>query len=214
MTRAARVYVVDDDLHVLSALRRLLEASGYDVVTHNSANEFLARHDPALPGCVLLDIGMTELNGLETQQKMLELGVSRPIIFVTGYDDVRTSVEAMKSGAHDYLVKPISDTILLATVEAAVTSDLKAFREREDVAKLQKQWRSLTTREREVMLQVIRGRLNKQIAGDLNIVEKTVKVHRARVMEKMGVRSVAGLVHIAERLQRSGCTDFPATDHR
>ena len=214
MTRAARVYVVDDDLHVLSALRRLLEASGYDVVTHNSANEFLARHDPSLPGCVLLDIGMTELNGLETQQKMLELGVSRPIIFVTGYDDVRTSVEAMKSGAHDYLVNPISDKILLATVEAAISSDLKAFREREDVAKLQKQWRTLTTREREVMLQVIRGRLNKQIAGDLNIVEKTVKVHRARVMEKMGVRSVAGLVHIAERLQRSGCTDFPATDHR
>ncbi|HWU54277.1 MAG TPA: LuxR C-terminal-related transcriptional regulator, partial [Rhizomicrobium sp.] len=125
-----------------------------------------------------------------------------------------TSVEAMKSGAHDYLVKPISDKVLLATVEAAVSSDLKAFREREDVAKLQKQWRSLTLREREVMLQVIRGRLNKQIAGDLNIVEKTVKVHRARVMEKMGVRSVAGLVHIAEKLQRSGCAEFPAADHR
>ena len=203
MTRAARVYVVDDDLHVLSALRRLLEASGYDVVTHNSANEFLARHDPALPGCVLLDIGMTELNGLETQQKMLELGVSRPIIFVTGYDDVRTSVEAMKSGAHDYLVKPISDKILLATVEAAVSSDLKAFREREDVAKLQKQWRSLTTREREVMLQVIRGRLNKQIAGDLNIAERTVKTHRAQLMAKLGAASASDLALLADERLRT-----------
>jgi FixJ family two-component response regulator len=163
---------------------------------------------------VLLDIGMEELDGLETQRKMLELGVSHPIIFVTGYDDARTSVTAMKGGAYDYLLKPISDDVLLASVESAVLSDAKAFREKEDIAKLNKQWRSLTVREREVMLQVIRGRLNKQIAGDLNIVEKTVKVHRARVMEKMGVRSVAGLVHIAETLQRSGCDEFLATDHR
>jgi FixJ family two-component response regulator len=214
MTKSARVYVVDDDLHVLSAFRRLLEAAGYDVVTSDSPNEFLSRHDRTLPGCVLLDVGMAELNGLETQQRMLELGVSRPIIFITGFDDARTSVEAMKGGAYDYLVKPISDKILLAAVEAAISSDIKAFREREDIAKLARQWRTLTLREREVMLHVIRGRLNKQIAGDLNIVEKTVKVHRARVMEKMGVRSVAGLVHIAERLQRSGCKDFLATDHR
>lgn len=215
MTKPARVYVVDDDLHVLSAFRRLLETAGYDVVTSVSPNEFLARHDHTQPGCVLLDIGMSELNGLETQRRMSELGVLRPIIFVTGFDDARTSVEAMKSGAYDYLVKPISDRTLLTTVEAAVSSDIRAFHEREDIAKLSRQWRSLTTREREVMLQVIRGRLNKQIAGDLNIVEKTVKVHRARVMEKMGVRSVAGLVHIAEKLQRSGCKEFLATtDHR
>jgi FixJ family two-component response regulator len=214
MTKPARIYVVDDDLHVLSAFRRLLETAGYDVVTSVSPNEFLARHDHTLPGCVLLDIGMAELTGLETQRKMMELGVTRPIVFVTGFDDARTSVEAMKCGAYDYLVKPISDKILLSTVESAVSSDVKAFQEREDIAKLSKQWRSLTVREREVMLQVIRGRLNKQIAGDLNIVEKTVKVHRARVMEKMGVRSVAGLVHIAETLQRSGCRDFLTTDHR
>jgi FixJ family two-component response regulator len=214
MTKLARVYVVDDDLHVLSAFRRLLEAAGYDVVTSDSPNEFLSRHDRTLPGCVLLDVGMDELNGLETQQRMLELGVSRPIIFVTGFDDARTGVEAMKGGAYDYLVKPISDKTLLAAVEAAISADIKAFREREDIAKLARQWRTLTLREREVMLHVIRGRLNKQIAGDLNIVEKTVKVHRARVMEKMGVRSVAGLVHIAERLRRSGCKDFLATDHR
>ena len=214
MTQSPRVYVVDDDLHVLTAFRRLLEAAGYDVITSDSPRDFLDRHDHARPGCVLLDVGMTELNGLETQRRMLELGVSRPIIFVTGFDDARTSVEAMKSGAYDYLVKPISENVLLTTVEAAIVSDVKAFHEREDIAKLSKQWRSLTLREREVMLQVIRGRLNKQIAGDLNIVEKTVKVHRARVMEKMGVRSVAGLVHIAEKLGRSGCPEFLPADHR
>jgi FixJ family two-component response regulator len=214
MTGQTRIYVVDDDVHVLSAFRRLLQTVGYDVVTYDSPNEFLAHHDASLPGCVILDIGMTELNGLETQQKMLELGVSRPIIFVTGLDDARTGVEAMKGGAYDYLLKPISDTVLLSTVEAAVSRDLQAFREREDLMSLAKRWKSLTVREREVMSQIIRGRLNKQIAGDLNIVEKTVKVHRARVMEKMGVRSVAGLVHIAEKLQRSGCREFLATDHR
>ena len=214
MKQSNRVYVVDDDHSVLTAFRRLLETAGYDVVTSLSPNEFLDHHDHTVPGCVLLDIGMTELSGLETQQRMLELGVSRPIIFVTGFDDARTSVEAMKSGAYDYLVKPIAENVLLTTVEGAVLADAKAFREREDIAKLSRQWRSLTHREREVMLQVIRGRLNKQIAGDLNIVEKTVKVHRARVMEKMGVRSVAGLVHIAERLQRFGCREFAAPDHR
>ena len=214
MTQPARVYIVDDDLHVLTAFKRLLETSGYDVVTSLSPTEFLDRHDHTRPGCVLLDIGMSELNGLETQQRMLELGVVRPIIFVTGFDDARTSVEAMKSGAYDYLVKPISENVLLNTVNAAVLADVEAFREREDIAKLSRQWRSLTHREREVMLHVIRGRLNKQIAGDLNIVETTVKVHRARVMEKMGVRSVAGLVHIAERLERAGCSEFSATDHR
>jgi two-component system response regulator FixJ len=101
MTQPARVYIVDDDLHVLTAFKRLLETSGYDVVTSLSPTEFLDRHDHTRPGCVLLDIGMSELNGLETQQRMLELGVVRPIIFVTGFDDARTSVEAMKSGAYD-----------------------------------------------------------------------------------------------------------------
>jgi FixJ family two-component response regulator len=200
----AQIYVVDDDLHILSALRRLLESAGYQVLTYDSPGEFLANHNPSLPGCVLLDIGMAELSGLETQQRMLDLGVSRPIIFITGYDDARTGVDAMKGGAYDYLLKPFSETVLLSTIEAAVLSDIAARREREDVANLSKRWSSL----------IIRGRLNKQIAGDLNIVEKTVKVHRGRVMEKMGVRSVAGLVHIAEKLRRSGCGEFLPHDHR
>ena len=120
----------------------------------------------------------------------------------------------MKCGAYDYLVKPVLEKTLLATVEAAVLSDLEAFSEREEIAQMSKRWRNLTICEREVMLHVIRGRLNKQIAGDLNIVEKTVKVHRARVMDKMGVRSVAGLVHIAEKLQRAGFSQLKEFDYR
>jgi FixJ family two-component response regulator len=212
MNPPARVYIVDDDLHILSAFRRLLESARYDVATFDSPSEFLAHHDPAIPGCVLLDVGMTELSGLETQQKLLEL--SRPIIFVTGYDDVRIGVQAMKFGAYDYLVKPVSENVLIAVVKAAILADSSAYQEREHIARFSQQWRSLTAREREVMAQVVRGRLNKQIANDLNIVEKTVKVHRARVMEKMGVRSVAGLVHIAEQLQRAGYKEFTSIDHR
>lgn len=198
------VYVVDDDSHVLRAFRRLLETVGYKVATYDSPVEFLASHDPTLPGCALLDVGMTELSGLETQEKLQALGDTRPIIFVTGHDDVKTGILAMKSGACDYLIKPVPEDVLLAAVETAVRMDLTAFQERIHVGELSQHWQSLTHREREVMEHVVRGRLNKQIAGDLNIVEKTVKVHRSRVMEKMCTRSVAGLVHIAEQLERSG----------
>jgi FixJ family two-component response regulator len=214
MSEGAWVYVVDDDPHILSAFRRLLETVGYKVATYLSPTEFLAGHDPVLPGCALLDVGMTELSGLETQEKLLALGDTRPVIFVTGHDDVRTGILAMKGGARDYLIKPVSDEILLAAVEVAVEADMVASRERVQLAELARHWQSLTQREREVMTHVVRGRLNKQIAGDLNIVEKTVKVHRARVMEKMGVRSVAGLVHIAEWLERAGYGTALGDDRR
>jgi FixJ family two-component response regulator len=198
------VFVVDDDLHVLRAFRRLLETAGYNVATYDSPTEFLANHDPALAGCALLDIGMTELSGLDTQEQLHRLGNARPIIFVTGNDDVHTSVMAMKGGAQDYLLKPVPGDALLAAVDVAVRADLEASRERAEIAEFSRNWHGLTTREREVMTHVVRGRLNKQIASDLGIVEKTVKVHRARVMEKMGVRSVAALVHIADLLEAIG----------
>jgi FixJ family two-component response regulator len=198
------IYVVDDDAHILTAFRRLLGTVGYNVLTYESPLDFLAAHDPGLPGCVLLDVGMTELSGLATQQQLLALGNTRPIIFVTGSEDVKTGILAMKGGALDYLIKPVPEDALLAAVEAAVSSDMTACRERREISELTGRWRSLTEREREVMAHVVHGRLNKQIAGDLGIVEKTVKVHRARVMEKMGVRTIAGLVHIAERLENSG----------
>ena len=201
----AWIYVVDDDPQILTAFRRLLEIEGYNVATFESPIAFLEAHDPNLPGCALLDVGMTELSGLATQQQLMTLGDSRPVIFVTGHDDVPTSVLAMKGGARDYLIKPVPDDVLLAAVANAVTADLSAHQARMEIANLARRLDSLTPREREVMTHVVRGRLNKQIAGDLDIVEKTVKVHRARVMEKMGVRSVAGLVHIAERLEMAGC---------
>jgi FixJ family two-component response regulator len=208
-TKNTWVYVVDDDPHVLTAFRRLLEVEGYHVGAFDSPRAFLNAHDPALPGCALLDVGMTELSGLETQKQLLALGDTRPVIFVTGHDDVQTGILAMKAGARDYLIKPVPDNVLLEAVATAVQSDLTAFRERVNLAEQARLWQTLSNREREVMKHVVRGRLNKQIAGDLNIVEKTVKVHRARVMEKMAVRSVAALVHSAEQLERAGYPTKP-----
>ena len=198
------VYVVDDNPRVLKAFQRLLQTEGYNVAAFASPRAFLGAHDPALPGCVLLDIGMKELGGLETQKELRALGDTRPIIFITGRDDVQTGVLAMKAGARDYLIKPVPDTVLLEAVASAVQSDLAARRARIGLAKLVQQWLSLTDREQEVMMHVMRGRLNKQIAGDLQIVEQTVKAHRARVMEKMAIRSIAELVHIAEQLEPAG----------
>lgn len=194
------IFVVDDDKSVLTALSRLLSSAGYHVKTFESPRSFLAAHDPDVPGCALLDVGMAEVDGLALQDILMRSGRARPIIFITGNDDVKTSVRAMKAGALDYLTKPVQDTALLAAVESAIGADLEARRTRSEQDLFKSRYVQLTQREREVMALVIRGRLNKQIAADLGIVEKTVKVHRARVMEKMGVRSVAALVHIAEKL--------------
>ncbi len=204
MTDTARtqhcVFVVDDDKSVLTAMSRLLTSAGYQVKTFDSPMSFLAEHDPAVPGCALLDIGMAEVDGLALQDILARSDHARPIIFITGNDDVKTTVRAMKGGALDYLTKPVQDTALLAAVDAALDADFEARRKRAEKNAISERLAQLTSREREVMTLVVRGRLNKQIAADLGIVEKTVKVHRARVMEKMGVRSIAALVHAAERL--------------
>lgn len=194
------VFVVDDDRNILKAFSRLLGTAGYAVRTFDSPKEFLAHHDPAVPGCALFDVGMSEIDGLSLQEHMVSEGNTRPIIFVTGCDNVEAGVRAMKAGAVDYLTKPVQDEALLAAVGTAIETDLKAACARREIAELHARHNQLTPREREVMSSVIRGRLNKQIANDLGIVEKTVKVHRARVMEKMQVRSVAALVHAAERM--------------
>jgi FixJ family two-component response regulator len=194
------VFIVDDDKSVLTAVSRLLTTAGYHVKTFDSPMSFLAEHDPSVPGCALLDIGMAEVDGLALQDILTRSDHARPIIFITGNDDVKTSVRAMKAGALDYLTKPVQDTALLAAVESALGADLEARKARSEQSVARERFEQLTTREREVMALVVRGRLNKQIAADLGIVEKTVKVHRARVMEKMGVRSVAALVHVSEKL--------------
>lgn len=198
---AARVFVVDDDRRILTALSRLLGAAGFDVETFETARDFLERHDPNIPGCALLDVGLDDLDGLALQQALSANNGTRPVIFLTGCDDVNTSVRAMKAGAVDYLTKPVQDTALIAAVQSAIENDRLAREERRIIDGFRACFERLTPREREVMKHVVSGRLNKQIAFDLGTVEKTIKVHRAHIMEKMQVHSVAALVHIAERLK-------------
>ena len=193
------VFVVDDDPAVLRGLARLLAAAGYQTQTFGSPEEFLARHDPAEPGCAVFDVAMPDVDGLALQQQVFASGVERPIIFVTGKGDIPTSVRAMKAGAVDFLTKPVSGDALLAAVEHARQIDAQARQARSETASIEARLATLTPREHEVFRHVVAGRLNKQIAGDLGTVEKTIKVHRGRMMSKLGVRTVQDLVRLAER---------------
>jgi FixJ family two-component response regulator len=192
--------VVDDDPSVLRALARLFSAAGLEARAFPSPAAFLEVHDPATPGCLVLDVALPGLDGLELQQALTVSDCARPIVFITGRGDVPTSVRAMKGGAVDFLTKPVNDTELLAAVRKAIEVDRLAREARVELDALRQRLASLTPREREVLGHVVAGRLNKQIAGDLGTVEKTIKVHRARIMEKMAARSLADLVRIAERL--------------
>jgi FixJ family two-component response regulator len=194
------IFVVDDDVGVLKGLKRLLQACGYEVLGFSSPQRFLAEHDPSLPGCAVLDVAMPGLDGLEVQEKLAELGSARPIIFLTGNGDIPTSVRAMKAGAVDFLTKPVQRDALLAAIERAAAQDAEARRERKALDAINSRLETLTRREREVLEQVAAGRLNKQIAADLGTVEKTIKVHRGRMMSKLGLRSVADLVRLTERV--------------
>ena len=193
------VFIVDDDPAVLKSLSRLLRASQFNVVTFGSAQEFLERHDPHSPGCLVLDLAMPGLNGLELQEALKINGSAIPIIFLTGHGDIPMSVRAIKGGALDFLTKPVHDKDLLKAVEAALEKDRIERQSRAELDEIQERLATLTPREREVLIHVVSGQLNKQIAYDLGTVEKTIKVHRARVMEKMKVGSVAELVRLTER---------------
>jgi FixJ family two-component response regulator len=198
---APTVFVVDDDDAVRKSLVRLLDSAGYRAESFASADAFLDRwrSEPS-HGCVLLDISMPGLDGLQLQQ-MLEASADRiPIIFITGYGDIPSSVKAMKAGAVDFFPKPFADEDLLRAVDEAVRRDLLERTERAEREALAARFDTLTPREREVMGLVVRGMLNKQIAFDLEASEKTIKIHRGRVMTKMGVQSVADLVRAAEKL--------------
>jgi FixJ family two-component response regulator len=197
MDRHFTIFIVDDDAGVLKALSRLLRVRGYDVQTYSTPREFLARHDATVPGCAVFDVSMPGLDGLELQQALTDEGSCRPIIFVTGKGDIPTSVRAMKAGAVDFLTKPVNDRDLLAAIARAEIEDDKSRRIRSELASIQAKIMTLTPREREVLTYVVAGRLNKQIAGELGTVEKTIKVHRSRMMEKLGVRTVADLVRMA-----------------
>jgi FixJ family two-component response regulator len=195
----ATVFLVDDDEGVLKGLSRLLRTRGYEVQSFTSPTEFLATHDSAIPGCAVLDISMPDLDGLELQETLTVGRSQRPVIFLTGQGDIPTSVRAMKAGAIDFLTKPVSDADLLDAIARAVKVDAESRQVVSELESVNARFAILTPREHEVMTHVIAGRLNKQIAGDLGTVEKTVKVHRGRVMEKLGIRSVADLVRLAEK---------------
>lgn len=199
MTPPTTVFLVDDDPSVLRAVGRLLRSAGLNVATFNSPQEFLEKQNPDAPGCLVLDMTMPGLNGLELQQALARAGNHLPIIFLTGHGDVPMSVRAMKSGAVDFLSKPCPDEELLEAIKQALARDAKFRLHRAQARAVAELLATLTPREHEVMLGVVAGQLNKQIAADLGTVEKTIKVHRARVMQKLGVASVAELVRLTER---------------
>ena len=201
LERSARpvVFIVDDDSAVLKGLARLLRSAHLEAATFNSPGEFLDQYDPQQPGCLVLDVAMPGLNGLELQAALAAKGHALPIIFLTGHGDVPTSVQAMKGGAVDFLTKPVNDEQLLAAVHAALQEDRAARQSRAELEDILSRLNSLTPREREVLLHVVSGQLNKQTAAALGTAEKTVKVHRSRVMEKMKVQSLAELVRLAEK---------------
>lgn len=196
------VFVVDDDPDVLKGLARVLRSAGLAVTTFSSPSEFLEQHDARAAGCLVLDVAMPGLNGLELQEVLRARGIWIPIIFLTGRGDIPMSVQAMKGGAVDFLTKPVDDERLLKAVGAALTQDRTERQSRAELDDIKERLAKLTPREREVLNHVVTGQLNKQIALDLGTVEKTIKVHRARVMEKMKVNSVAELVRLTERLER------------
>ena len=198
---AATVFLVDDDASVRRALTRLIRSAGYKVQAFASAREFLDR-DRASEGsdCLVLDIRMPGLSGLDLQHELHAANNPLPIIFITGHGDIPMSVKAMKHGAVDFLPKPVKDKELLNAIEQALARAKHDHAERRELEDIERRLKSLTPREREVMTLVVTGLLNKQIAFELGTVEKTVKVHRARVMEKMEANSVAELVRVAARV--------------
>jgi RNA polymerase sigma factor (sigma-70 family) len=201
MTEAeAMVFIVDDDAPVRESLENLIRSGGLPVETFASAQEFLRSKRQDVPGCLVLDVRMPGLSGLDLQRRMADVGMDIPIIFVTGHGDIPMAVRAMKAGAVEFLTKPFSDQDLFDAIHQALERDRKSRDQRAALEELRCRFASLTPREREVMGHVVAGLLNKQIAAELGTSEATVKIHRHRVMEKMRAGSVAELVRIADRV--------------
>jgi len=196
---SATVFAVDDDTSVLKGLSRLLRSAGFKAEVFASAQAFLDAYRPDVTGCVILDLAMPGLDGMQVQQCLIDKGGALPIIFLTGHGDVPACARAMKQGAADFLTKPIDDERLLAAVEQATERCRMAQQERLEVATIGERLGTLTRRERQVLRHLLSGKLNKQIAAAIGTVEKTVKVHRARLMHKMQASTLAALVRMADR---------------
>jgi FixJ family two-component response regulator len=197
------VFVVDDDQSVREGIQSLLTSAGFSVDTFPTAKMFLNHPRPDRPACVILDVRMPGLSGLDLQRELTKIGVSIPIIFVTGHGNVRMTAQAMKAGAVEFLTKPFREEELIDAVREAIGRDRMERRRRAELCEMRRLFESLTSRERDVMAKVTAGFLNKQVAAQLGISEITVKVHRAQVMKKMHAKSLADLVRIADRLGAS-----------
>lgn len=198
----ATVFIVDDDAPVRTALKRLIQSIGLKVKTFDSAQAFLEHGPHDGPACLVLDVRMPGMSGIELQERLTNTGLRMPIIFITGHGNIPMSVEAMKAGAVDFIEKPFDDQKLIDAINIAIQKDEKFRREQAEIKDIQQGADSLTPREHEVFSLVVSGMLNKQIAFDLGMSEKTVKVHRARVMQKMKAKSLANLVRMAEKVNQ------------
>jgi FixJ family two-component response regulator len=206
---SSTVFVVDDDPWVLSAVGRLIRSAGHKVETFGSPREFFEQTRSDEPGCLVVDLRMPEVGGLELHAAMERAGYHLPVIFMSGQADIQSTVRAMQSGAIDFLIKPFDEHQLLKAIDRAIGRDLEECAARAGRDALQARLNLLTHREREVCMFVTAGRLNKQIAAELGIAEKTVKAHRGRVMAKLGARSVADLVRIVDRARKAETSNPP-----
>jgi len=203
------VFLLDDEEAVVVALGRMLQASGFSVRAWTSASEFLSADDPEVPGCLVTDVRMPGMSGLELQRALNGRVIDRSIVFITGQGDIATTVEAMKAGAVTFLSKPVRRAELVAAVQEAIAKDATARAQRRELREISRRLASLTPREREVLDLVATGMLNKQIAAELGAAEKTIKVHRGRIMDKMQVRTATALVGL---LSRAGSRAGPPRD--